>query len=226
MFQDDATDTEDESMPPADLPPKDILRDTVPTWDDPIFPENGAPPPDIVLGELMLMYFEWMGTTKVADAAAKGAYQIMKVLMPSDANGGSWGTTQKMLQAIYDNTVVAVDICPNDCIAFYDCKHPKMKHYQHANRNWCPHCGADRILTDVKGETRSAKQGYYLPCGTWFRDLYKIDGMGPELSQGAAGRRPPGHVAKSRGWNKKVIHTSCTHPRIIKYTYVYNMYSL
>jgi hypothetical protein len=210
--------------PPADLPPQDILRDHVPTWDDPVFPPGGEDPPDLLLGELMLMYFEWMGTTKVADAAAKGVYKILSVVMPSDANGGSWTTAQKMLKAIYENSVVAVDICPNDCIAYYNCKHPKMKHYQHAHRTWCPRCGADRKLTDKKGETRSAKQGYYLPCGNWFRDLFKINGMGPELSTGAAQSRPPGHVGKSRGWHKKVEHAYCIHITIQTKHILYKIY--
>ena len=166
-------------------------------------------PPDIILGELMLIYLEWMGSHKVTDACAKDAYTLLSLLLPDGANGGSWTTTRKMLKAIYDRTVVAIDICPNDCISYYNAKHPTMQHYRHAHRNWCPHCGADRRIKHKDGTERVAKQGYYLPCGTWFRDLFKIDGLGPELSTEAAGMRPTGHVSRSRGWNKKVNRLLC-----------------
>jgi len=194
--------------PPAIEPglqaPSDILQDAVPTWNDRVFPEDGESPPDILLGELLLMYFEWMSAHKVTDACAKSAYALLSALLPADANGGSWGTARKMLEAIYDQSVVCVDLCPNDCIAYYDCKHPTMAHYKHAHRTYCPDCGADRHLTHKDGTTRAAKTGYYLPCGTWFRDLFKIDGLGKELSTDASTRRPVGHVSRSRGWNKKV----------------------
>ena len=172
-------------------------------------------PPDIILGELMLIYFEWMGSHKVTDACAKDAYTLLNLLLPIGANGGSWTTTRKMLKAIYDRTVVAIDICPNDCISYYDAKHPTMQHYRHAHRTWCPHCGADRHITHKDGTVRVARQGYYLPCGTWFRDLFKIDGLGPELSTDAAGVRPTGHVSRSRGWNKKVNILFCVEYKIV-----------
>jgi hypothetical protein len=194
---------------------EDVIRKAIPTWDQRVFPEDGEPPSDVLLGELLLMYFEWMGTHKVTNECAQAAYKLMNVLMPPNANGGSWSSAQKMLQAIYTQSVLAVDICPNDCISFYDCKHPKLKHYQHSHRTWCPRCGADRHVTHADGTTRPAKQGYYLPCGTWFRDLYKIGGLGKELSTDAAATRPAGHVSKSRGWYKKV------HINIHIYKYVH-----
>jgi hypothetical protein len=152
----------------------------------------------------MLMYFEWMGVYKESDASGKAVYALLKTLVPPDANAGTWGTAQKLLTAIYNQSVVAVDLCPADCVAFYNCKHPKMAHYQHAHRTHCPKCGLDRKITHRDGSVRSAKVGYYLPCGSWFRDLFKIDGLASELSQDAAGQRPDGHVTKSRGWHKKV----------------------
>ena len=195
-----------EETPPSEwtVPPVDPIGEAVPTWSDPVYPVNGDPPPDIILGELLLMYFEWMGTHRDTDASAKAVYAMLSTVLPADANGGSWGTARKMLQAIYDRTVKSVELCPNDCIAYYDCLHPTMKHYKHAHRTWCPKCGADRKITAADGSVRAAKTGYYLPCGTWFRDLYKVDGLGEELSQDAASRRPPGHTSRSRGWHEKV----------------------
>jgi hypothetical protein len=145
----------------------DPIADAVPTWADPVYPNNGARPPDIILGELMLMYFEWMGTHKVTDACAKAVYTLLHTLLPEDSNSGTWGTARKMLDAIYKQTVQTIEICPNDCIAYYDCKHPTMQHYKHAHRTHCPTCGSDRHLVDADGNRRAAKTGYYLPCGTY-----------------------------------------------------------
>jgi hypothetical protein len=215
-----------EETPPSGwaVPPTDPIAEAVPTWSDPVFPANGDAPPDILLGELLLMYFEWMGTHKETDASAKAVYGLLSTLLPADANGGSWGTARKMLQAIYDRTVKTVELCPNDCIAFYDCTHPKMKHYKHAHRTWCPCCGADRKLTAADGSVRAAKTGYYLPCGTWFRDLYKVDGLSEELSQDAAAHRPPGHTTRSRGWNQKVWDTNKHASMLCMLTYSYTLY--
>ena len=79
----------------------------------------------------------------------------------------------------------------------------QMAHYRHAHRKWCPFCGFDRILRLKDGTTRAAKTGYYLPCGTWFRDLFKNKELSAELSGGCE-ERPPGHVTHSRGWHEKV----------------------
>jgi hypothetical protein len=51
----------------------DPIGNAVPTWSDPIYPPDGASPPD----ELLLMYFEWMGTHKVTDACAKAVYTLL-----------------------------------------------------------------------------------------------------------------------------------------------------
>jgi hypothetical protein len=204
----------EEQLHPDPLP-VNVILEALPSWGDPVFPADGEPPPDILLGELMLMYFEWMGVFKESDASGKAVYALLKTLVPADANAGTWGTAQKLLTAIYNQTVQKVDICPNDCIAFYNAKSPGMAHYKHAHRTHCPSCGADRKITHRDGSVRSVKVGYYLPCGTWFRDLYKIEGLAPELSQDAAGRRPDGHVSKSRGWHKKVPITYNLHPIIV-----------
>ena len=52
-----------EETPPSEwtVPPVDPIGETVPTWADPVYPSNGDPPPDIILGELLLMYIERTG---------------------------------------------------------------------------------------------------------------------------------------------------------------------
>ena len=208
------------NAPPLPPPPTNLCEDAVPSWNDPVFPLNGNKPPDIILGELILIYFEWMSANKVSNACAEGAATMMRQLMPTDANGIEWQGAQRLLNAIYNHSVVSVDICPNDCISYYDCKHPKMAHYKHAHRTWCPHCGADRKLTHKDGTIRSAKKGYYLPCGTWLHDLFRIPDLAKELNSDTASPRPPGHASASRGWKQKVPqlhhqHSFTTHQNII-----------
>lgn len=94
-------------------------------WDEKVFPDD-AISPDMLLGELSMMFFEWMHAHKVTDECAKSAYRLLHTLLPAGANAGSWNTASKMLQAVYDRSVIAIEMCPNDCIAFYDCKHPKV----------------------------------------------------------------------------------------------------
>lgn len=98
----------------------------VPGWDEPIYQDTDDPPDDILLGELVLMFFEWMHAHKVTDACAKSIYTLLSTLLPKNSNAGSWNTAKALLDSIYDRSVVAIEICPNDCIAFYDCKHPKV----------------------------------------------------------------------------------------------------
>ena len=134
--------------------------------------------PDIILEELMLIYFEWIGSHEVTDACAKEACALLSLLLAGSAEGSSKTNTRRMLTAINDRTVVAIDICPNRCIAYYDAKQPTGQHHQHVHRTRCPHCGADRHITHKNGTVRAAKKGYYLPCGAWFHDLFKIDRLG------------------------------------------------
>lgn len=204
MHDDSGSDAESDADSPPPPQQEDIFTNAAPTWNDPVFPVDGEKPPDIILGELLMLYFEWMSAHKTTDACSKDAVKMMSQLLPADANGIKWQGAQRLLQAIYDRSVVAVDLCPNDCIAFYDCKHPKMAHYKHAKRTWCPHCGADRRLTHKDGTVRTAKTGYYLPCGTWFTDLLKMPDMASELDRDTASERPDGHASKSRGWKQKV----------------------
>lgn len=54
--------------------------------------------PDITLGELLLVYFEWMSVHKVTDAAVKAVYNLLLLLLPADTNAGSWSLSKKLLK--------------------------------------------------------------------------------------------------------------------------------
>lgn len=97
-----------------------------------------------------------------------------------------------------------------------------MTHYKYARYKWCPKCGADRVHRLKDGTTRAAKVGYYLPCGTWLRDLFKNKGLAAELS--GYGERPAGHVSKSRGWHEKVTNAINvnTMQHVLAYAHIFN----
>ena len=99
--------------------------------------------------------------------------------------------------------MVKIETCPNDCVAFIDCKHHKLSHYKHEHRQCCPTCGADRWLTREDGKKRAAKTVYHLPVGPWLRDLFRDAEVAPFLAWDYV-EQPPGHVTKSRGWHVKV----------------------
>lgn len=184
-------------------PPDDCVFP--PSWGERVYRDDAesADDPDITLGELLLLYFEWMTAHKVTDACARAVYNLLKCLLPEDSNAGSWALSQKLLKQVCESRTETIDICPNDCIAYIDCRHPKLAHYQHAHRTWCPSCGSDRRVT-VGGKTRATKTAYFFPVGPYIRDLYRDKSLGPLLAWDT-GHYPPGHVSKSRRFHTKVV---------------------
>jgi len=142
---------------------------------------------------------------QVTDACAKAVYGLLLTVLPADANAGSWAVSKAMLKKVCESRMKKIETCPNDHIAYIDCKHPKLAHYQHAHRTCCPvsGCGADRVLTLANGKKRAAKTIYHLPIGPWLRDLFRDAEIAPLLDSEAS-TKPPGHVTKSRGWHEKV----------------------
>jgi hypothetical protein len=179
-------------------------------WQHKVYTEESVNP-DITLGELLLVYFEWMSVHKATDASAKAVYDLLLLLLPDDANAGTWALSKRLLKKICESRVIKLETCPNDHVAFIDCKHPKLAHYQHSHRSCCPVCGADRWLTRGDGKKRAAKIVYHLPIGPWLRDLFRDVEIAPFLASDYE-EQPPGHVTKSRGWHAKV-HTPlfCMH---------------
>jgi hypothetical protein len=191
------------------------IEEWIAGWDDQVYNDN-SPNPDIRLGEMLLLYFEWMSVFKVSDACAQAVYRLLSLLLPDEANAGSWAVSKKLLKQVCEARVRKIETCPNDHIAFMDCKSPKLVHYQHSHRSCCPVCGADRWLTNLAGKVRAAKTVYFLPVGPWLRDLFRDADVAKHLDTDAA-LQPTGHVTKSTGWFKKVhvlfCNLSCTHCR-------------
>jgi hypothetical protein len=169
-------------------------------WDLPVGSANGT-----LLGELLLYYFEWMAAHKVADTSAQAVHGLLLLLLPTDHNFPNWRYLKNLLKKVHANNVVAVDICPNDCIAFYNARHPKFADYQHEHRTKCYKCNASRYLTDSTGKTVTAKVGYYFPMDDWMKSNCKDKDL-DQYRDNDVGEFPSGHTRLSRGWYEKMTN--------------------
>ena len=146
--------------------------------------------------------------SQATDASAKAVYNILLLILPRDANAGSWNVSKRLLKQVCDARVQKVETCPYDHIAFIDLKHPKMQWYKHAHRTCCPVCGKDRYLTLPNGRRKPAKVIYHLPIGPWMKDLFRDEEVAHHLDVDET-EKPPGHVTKSKGWHDKVRRWAC-----------------
>jgi hypothetical protein len=101
------------------------------------------------------------------------------------------------------NNVIAVDLCPNDCLAFWDAKHPKLAHHMHKHRTHCPVCAASRKIIGKKGQKKAAKVGFYFPMDDWMFSNFKDSDL-HRHRETDLGKFPPGHTRKSKGWHEKI----------------------
>jgi hypothetical protein len=113
-------------------------------------------PAGTLLGELLLYYFEWMSSHIVTDVCAQAVHGLLSLLLPKDHTFPNWTHLKNMLERVHKNNVVVVDLCPNDCMAYYDGKHAKLTGYKNFTRTKCPKCNAARYLTDSDGKQVTA----------------------------------------------------------------------
>jgi ssDNA-binding Zn-finger/Zn-ribbon topoisomerase 1 len=165
----------------------------------------------VLLGELLLFYFEWYARNRVTQVCARGMHAMLSMLLPAEtADLMKWARIKSMMNSIYDHNVRTIDICPADCIAYVDCKHEKLKDYQHAHRTKCPKCNTCRHVW-VKGKKRAAKVGFYFPIDGYLCNIFKSDELAAFV-QNDVGRFPSGHTRHSQGWYQKVRsnpHINC-----------------
>jgi hypothetical protein len=177
-------------------------------WDHALGGKEDNTTNEVLLGELLLYYFEWYCSFKESDASAKAVHGLLSMLIPTNHNIlPQWATLKRMLEAVYHSNVKSVDLCPNNHIAFVDCSHPKLAHYQHSDRQFCPHpgCGAARYVTNRKGKRVAAKVGYYFPLDPFLQDIFKDPDLLEHMHHNT-GQFPPGHTRHSKGWYDKITN--------------------
>ena len=179
-------------------------------WQEPLYEPDEYEHADddaITVGEILLMFFEWMTAFKPSLAASKAMHKVLSTALAAGNKLPTWYKMQRMMSEMFDAGVVKVEMCPNDCIAFADMTHPKLAHYKHAHRQRCPKCNANRYLTRSNGKKVACKVGYYFPLDNAAASIFnKTD---PTFVRNrdwdsSAYKFPSGHVRHSRGWHAKM----------------------
>lgn len=164
--------------------------------------------PDITALEVVCIMLDWMTTNKIHDAGAEDMWRRLRLFIPN-VKAPTFESAKNLVKKHKQMRIQRIEICPHDCIAYWDCKHiPAMRHYKHAHRMQCPTCGEPRWVTQ-NGRRMPRKVVYFTPIGPWLQDLYKRTDLVPFLFADADGHSE-GHVTRSRGWKKKVLTiTTC-----------------
>ena len=169
---------------------------------------GGDRPGELTGAHVTLILLDWMSSQKVSDAAARAVWSMVSALLPEDAEMPSFYSVKQRLRKYEDQAVRRIEICPNDCIAYYNTEHLTGAHAQrHVHRSRCPVCATPRYVTDPKtGRTLPAKSMYHFPLAPFVRALHDR----PELAKHLwhdCGDNPEGHVTRSRGFRQKVTKT-------------------
>ena len=105
-----------------------------------------------------------------------------------------------------DRTVVRVEICPNDCIAYYDSVHLTGSYRtRNSHRTACPICGVRLTITDPRTKrVIPAKVIYHFPIQHFVQSLYTRPDLVPHLWTDC-GDFEEGHIRRSRGFKAKML---------------------
>lgn len=208
VLQDDGYDEEDEGEEEEPMP--SILPESFfDLWQQPLYEsavDNADNENIISVGEILLMFFEWMTAYKPPIASTKAMHKVFSVSFPSPNNFPSWHKMHKMLDMMFESGVVQVEMCPNDHIAFADMTHPTLGHYKHAHRTTCPVCNDARYI-DNNGKKIAAKVGYYFKLDSYLASIFnKTDTtfLRSRCWDHSTYTFPPGHIRHSRRWHEKM----------------------
>ena len=116
-----------------------------------------------------------MSTNKVTDTAAASIWGLLCACLPPECKLPSFPAIKTMLDSAKGQLVRRIDICKNDCIAYYNTRHlPEANGSRHWHRTKCPVCGEPRYIDDpVTGLQQSVKVVYHFPLATFVRSLFR-----------------------------------------------------
>ena len=153
--------------------------------------------------EMTLLFLDWMCKNKLPDSAAGDMWRLTGLMMPDGVDIPAFSTLKRILCESEQSYVRRLDICPNDCVVFYDSIHLKEP-YRHAHRFNCPVCGHPRYVEDqVDRALRPAKTLYWFPVAPYVRSLFARPNLVPFLLHDSE-PGPEGSLLRSRGFQKKV----------------------
>ena len=154
-----------------------------------------------------VLLLDWASAHKVTDKAICGAWRIARLLCSSGGRSRmrSWESIKGALRAFEQHTMKTIEICPNDCVAFWNSDHLQTT-YRHAHRTRCPVCGAKRYVTDpVDGRVKPVKVVYHFLLGPFIQGLFARPDI-VKLLYLDVGDNPESHITRSRGF-KVHVHT-------------------
>lgn len=150
------------------------------------------------------MYVKCNCILQVKDSTAADCWVRQKLFLPPDVDLPSFPWIKRLLTKHRETYVQCIEICRNDCVAYWDSKHLPVP-YRHSHRTKCPKCDEPRWLVDpADGKERPSKVIYHFPVGPYMRDLYSRGDLVPHLYQDAGGETE-GELKRSRGYKKKVL---------------------
>ena len=154
---------------------------------------------------IILWLLDWMSSHKVTDSCASDMWKLVTALAPENIEMKTWDQIKGVLRKQEKKSFVRIEICPNDCIAYWDSKHlPESENYKNSHRTKCPVCFLERWVTDpVDGTTRPAKVITHFPIGNYIKSLFARD-LAEHLFLDCA-ERPEGHTARSRAFKRKIF---------------------
>ena len=160
--------------------------------------ESKLTPPEIIL-----LFLDWMCKHKLTDSAAKDLWTLMSTFMPEGVDLPAFHVLKQVLSKSELKYVQRLDLCPNDCIVYWDSKH-LSRPYRHAHRDRCPVCSQPRYVNDPKdGKQRSAKTIFFFPVENYVRSLFTRKDLVEHILHDVD-QAPEGHVKRSRGFQQKI----------------------
>ena len=165
---------------------------------------SGAGRSNLSSQEVLLLFLDWMASHKTTDSSASQMWMLFNALLPENVRLPTFWWVKRLLRNNERKFVVRIEICPNDCIAYWNSKHLSTP-YRHAHRTKCPVCNHPRYLKDpVDGKSRPAKVVYHFPIKSYIRALFSRADLVPYLYTDC-GDRPEGAVTRSRGFRSKIL---------------------
>ena len=94
---------------------------------------------------------------KLTDSSAVDIWNVIRMLLPVEVDVKTFPQVKEILKKHHDRTRVRIDVCPNDCIAYWDSTFLPDP-IRHAHRSKCPVCATSRYVEDPKdGALRARK---------------------------------------------------------------------
>lgn len=105
--------------------------------------ENEIGKGKLTAAEVTLLLLDWIHSHKTTDKSAMDVWQLCQLLVPGGVDLPTFHTVKNVLKRAETKFVQRIDVCINECVAFWDSKHLPTP-YRHAHRHRCPVCNANR----------------------------------------------------------------------------------